>query len=262
VSDYFLGLDLGQASDYTAIAVVNLDAAYLAVARDRAARYDRLDAARKSLFYDGIDLRVMERELEEEKLSTIPEPVYEVRHLERMPLRTPYTEVARRVGVLMQTPPLRQKVELVVDATGVGAAVVDILRDAGLYFKSVVITGGERESRDGDTHRVPKRDLISAAQVLLQNRRLRISAALPEAKTLTEELVNYRLKQNIATGHVGFELLREGQHDDLVLALCLALWVAGKPSPSVDESLADTLEDPISEKDLYTWDDPFPWEGR
>jgi hypothetical protein len=132
----------------------------------------------------------MERELEEKSLGTMPEPVYEVRHLEHPPLRTPYTEVARRVGLLLDTPPLRHNAELAVDSTGVGAAVVDILRDAGLSFKAVVITGGERESKDGSVYRIPKKDLVSAAQVLLQNRRLRISAALPEAKPLTEELVN------------------------------------------------------------------------
>jgi hypothetical protein len=260
VSDYFLGLDLGQANDYTAIAVAGLDATYQAAAREQAARYDRLDSARNSPFYERIDLLATDGRLEEENLGPVPEPLYEVRHLERMPLRTPYTEVARRVGVLMETPPLRHNAELVVDATGVGAAVVDILRDAELSFKAVVITGGEKESRNGDTYRVPKRDLISTAQVLLQNRRLRISASLPESRTLVEELVGYRLKQNIATGHVGFEPWREGQHDDLVLALCLALWAAGKPSPSIDESLAGITGDAISEEELYTWNDPLPWE--
>jgi hypothetical protein len=41
---------------------------------------------------------------------------------------------------------------------------------------------------------------------------------------LEEELANYRLKQNIATGHVAFEPLREGQHDDLLFAVCLGCW--------------------------------------
>jgi hypothetical protein len=262
VADYFLGLDLGQANDYTAIAVAGLDATYLAAARERAARYDRLDRARNSPFYGGIDLLATDSRLEVEKFGPMPKPIYEVRHLERMPLRTPYTEVARGVGGLMETPPLRHNAELIVDATGVGAAVVDILTEAGLSFRAVVMTGGEQESHNGDTYRVPKRDLISAAQVLLQNRRLRIATTLPESRTLVEELVGYRLKQNIATGHVAFEPWREGQHDDLVLALCLALWAAGKPSASVDESLATTTGDAVSEENLYTWNSPLPFEER
>jgi len=41
---------------------------------------------------------------------------------------------------------------------------------------------------------------------------------------LEEQLKNYRLKQNLATGHAGFEPLREGQHDDLLFATCLGVW--------------------------------------
>jgi hypothetical protein len=41
---------------------------------------------------------------------------------------------------------------------------------------------------------------------------------------LEEELKNYRLKQNLATGYAAFEPLREGQHDDLLFAVCLGIW--------------------------------------
>lgn len=41
---------------------------------------------------------------------------------------------------------------------------------------------------------------------------------------LEEMLKNYRLKQNIATGHVAFEPPRNGQHDDLLFATCLGVW--------------------------------------
>jgi hypothetical protein len=41
---------------------------------------------------------------------------------------------------------------------------------------------------------------------------------------LEEELKNYRLKQNLATGYAAFEPLREGQHDDLLFAVCLGVW--------------------------------------
>ena len=171
----------------------------------------------------------------------MPESVYEIRHLavfpypRRIPPRSPDTSKGSCKRLHCAT-----TAELAVDSTGVGAAVVDVLRDAGLSFRAVVITAGERESKDGSVYRVPKRNLVSAAQVLLQNRRVRISAALPEARTLTEELVDYRLKQNIATGHVGFEPWREGQHDDLVLALCLAIWAAERRSPPVVPMLVDT----------------------
>src|SRR5262249_45729100 len=72
--------------------------------------------------------------------------------------------------------------------------------------------------------RVPKRDLVSAVQATLQTKRLKIATALPETVTLTRELQAFRVKVNVATGHESFEAWRERDHDDLVLAVALAVW--------------------------------------
>ncbi len=70
---------------------------------------------------------------------------------------------------------------------------------------------------------MPKRDLVSAGLVAYQNGRLRVGD-LRHRATLENELTNYRLKQNINTGHAAFEPLRSGQHDDLLFAVCLGVW--------------------------------------
>jgi hypothetical protein len=59
--------------------------------------------------------------------------------------------------------------------------------------------------------------------VAYQNGKLRVGD-LRWRKTLEDELSNYRLRQNINTNHVSFEPLREGQHDDLLFAVCLGCW--------------------------------------
>jgi hypothetical protein len=203
---------------------------------------------------DEVDLRFIEREIEDD-LGSSPKPTYEVRHLERLPLGTAYTEVARCMSRLMRTPPLLGNAELATDGTGVGAAVTDQLRVEGLRFKSVVITGGQKETRDGTTYKVPKRDLIAAAQVLLQQRRLKIAPALPEAKTLIDELLGYRYRLS-EVGSNTYGAWREGQHDDLLLALCLAVCAADRRSPPIDETLVSTSGPfSLSEKDQYTFDD-------
>ena len=165
-----------------------------------------------------------------------------------------------RVKALLSTPPLTDECALAVDATGVGIAVTDMLRNAGLHFDGVTITSGEKETREGSRWRVPKRNLISACQVLLQQRRLKIAASLPEAKTLTEELLNFRYKITQAS-NLTYESWREGAHDDLVLALSLAVWKAKKGlfSVEVDESLVVSNTGPftISEADLFHPDDPY-----
>lgn len=49
-------------------------------------------------------------------------------------------------------------------------------------------------------------------------------AKLRYRSVLEEELKNYCLKQNLAIGYAAFEPLRDGQHDDLLFAVCLGVW--------------------------------------
>ena len=184
---FYVGLDLGQQSDYTAVAIT-------------------------------------------EKVPPSGTDDYElhVRWLERF-RDVLYPDVAERVGSLMHAPQLRGEAALAVDATGVGAAVVDMLRRGGLSFDAVTITGGDTETQSGyDSYRVPKRDLVGNLQVLLQSGRLKIARSLEHAETLRAELLNFRVKINVATAHDSYEAWREGDHDDLVLAAALAAWKAQK----------------------------------
>ena len=71
-----------------------------------------------------------------------------------------------------------------------------------------------------------------AVQVTLQGQRLRFAEALPFPPVLTQELLNFRVKIDPATAHDSYSAWRERDHDDLVLALALAVgW--GKKSSSV-----------------------------
>jgi hypothetical protein len=58
-----------------------------------------------------------------------------------------------------------------------------------------------------------------------RTRRLSFSRRLPMLDVLMEELKNFRVKINLATGHESFEAWRERDHDDLVLAVALGCWV-------------------------------------
>ena len=211
--DYYVGLDLGQMRDHTAIAIVTLNDLCKKI-NDLLEMISR--SGHRIVSYDEI-----------------PEPIYEVRHLERLPLGTRYPEVVERVRKLLDTPPLQKNSILAVDATGVGTAVVDMLGRAGLCFERVIITAGEKETHEGNTYRVPKRDLIATAQVLLQTRRLKIAPALPEAEILAEELLNFRYEITRAGNDV-YGAWREGDHDDLVLAVALATWLVRGCPPQVD----------------------------
>jgi hypothetical protein len=124
--------------------------------------------------------------------------------------------------------PIHYPPELVVDATGVGRPVVDMLRKEGISFSPVLITGGDIEHYEHDFYRVPKRSLVSSVQIALQSGQLKIVEELALAETLRKELVNFRVKVDISTAHDSYEAWCEGDHDDLVLAVSLACWRAGR----------------------------------
>jgi hypothetical protein len=157
-----------------------------------------------------------------EVLGERPETRHHVRHLERW-RDISYPEQVARLRRLLAAPELAGA-RLVVDGTGVGVAVVDMLRDAGLRPVAVSIHGGDTVSGEGDAWRVPKRDLVSVVAVLLQAERLKIASALPEAGLLAAELRSFRVTLDPRTAHDSYAAWREQDHDDLVLATAMACW--------------------------------------
>jgi hypothetical protein len=101
--------------------------------------------------------------------------------------------------------------------------VVDLFRDANLsaQVEAVVVTGGHdvTTGEDGAWH-IPKKELCSTIQLLLQDHRLQV-AAHPERERLTNELLNFRAKIHLSTSKESVEEWRERDHDDLVLAVAL-----------------------------------------
>jgi hypothetical protein len=134
MSDFVVGVDLGQAQDYTAISII-----------------ERAEGT--------------EPEAKGEKRQDI----YHLRYLERPPLGTRYPEVVTHVLGLLDRRPLTRKTALVVDKTGVGAAVVDMFTAAGVRPRAVTITGGSEVNRENPFDlKVPKRELASTLVALYQ----------------------------------------------------------------------------------------------
>jgi hypothetical protein len=151
-------------------------------------------------------------------------PIFECGHLERLPLGTSYPGVVRHVQRLLARPIFGGKAELVIDFTGVGRPVFDMFEAAGISAIGVGITSGDAGTQEGRIYHVPKINLVSRIQALLHDERLKILKSLPDAKVLASELQDFRA-QVTDTGYWRFGA-REGKHDDLVLALAIALWRA------------------------------------
>lgn len=108
------------------------------------------------------------------------------------------------------------------DATGVGRAAVDILRQSGTpHVCPVTITGGMRAGYQADGRHVPKVVLASAVQSKLHSGDLEIPSDLPEREMLMRELQEFRATFT-PSGNATFGA-RVGEHDDLVLALSMAV---------------------------------------
>jgi len=197
---FFVGLDLGQARDYTALAIL-----------------ERTESARE---IDAVSF---------ERRKVVCQ---RIRHLERLPLGTSYPQVVARVAAVMETIGRSGECELIVDATGVGRPVVDMLREERLdcWVRPVMVTGGGSESEKDGYFRVPKRDLIIGLQVRLQAGGLKIASGLQWGPTLLKEMAEMRVKVT-SEGNEQFGAWRESTHDDLVFAVALAAWGADRWQP-------------------------------
>jgi hypothetical protein len=186
---YVLGLDLGPVSAFTALAVLE--------------RTDIDDSG--------------------------DSPAYVVMHLHWFPPGTPYAIIVGDVRRLLRSEPL-EDAPLVLDITAVGAGVVNLFRKTQPYSRvvPVVVTAGHHAENDPfGVWLVPKKDLVTGLQLLLQGRRLVVPRALPDADLLARELITFRAKVSLTTDPTQPDW-REGQDDDLVLAVALACWKAGR----------------------------------
>jgi len=217
---YYLGLDLGQVQDYTALCIIETEPS--------------------------------------------ADPLHKIRHLQRFKIGTPYPAIVSEVHNILDVLPAGTS--LVVDHTGVGRPVVDLFRAGGLSPVAVTITGGDNATFEGGYWRVPKRDLVSALTIAFQNKRLQIAEALPESKTLVTELLNFKVKINLKTAHDSYEAWREGIHDDLVLAVALAVWYSRKTKrnlenePTVQEAVVNSIQATRYDDDMSFFDDPYDLE--
>jgi hypothetical protein len=186
IPHFYLGLDLGQRCDFSALAAIEYRPGGLP-----------------------------------HYLSpwTNPPHIYELRQLQRALLGTPYPEVVERVARFVAPPDIAGRATLAVDATGVGAPVIDLIRNREMdcSLLPVIITGGERGRLDRGYQMLPKRDLIVNLELMLERSELTIAGQLPNRARLVEELMNMRAKSLRA---------ENGNHDDLVLAVALAAWAA------------------------------------
>ena len=188
----YYGLDLGKTNDYSALTVL------------RAATHS-----------GGIPILRSER-------------TFTIGHLRRFPLRTKYVDIVESVGKLIRADRGKMSdVFLVVERNAVGEGVLEMFELAGLEPWGIFSTPGNQVTKGEGVRQwnVPKRDLVSAADVAMQTGRLKIGPGLKFTKELRDELANFTVKFT-ALGHDSYEAQKSGEHDDIVMSVALAVWAA------------------------------------
>jgi hypothetical protein len=164
--------------------------------------------------------------------------------LNRWPLGTAYPEIVTAVKWTAEKLP---RPVLVVDATGVGEAIVDLFRQATLPVEGLVsvnVTAGQEAHKAAwDRWSCPRKDLAGAVQSVLQGRRLRIAKGLREAAALTRELAAFRMKPS-SSAEETLDAWRQRDQDDLVLAVALAVWLGEFGPPTEMNIIQLRLDSP------------------
>jgi hypothetical protein len=136
----------------------------------------------------------------------------------------PYDQIVNWVSRIYHKPEFNkdQPPELVVDSTGVGVAVVDMLHTKGLRLNAVTITAGESFSQQGSVFHVGKARLIGTFLGAFDGGKVQVNPNMPIWPQLEKEMLSYRAEIS-AQGRAKFEA-EEGEHDDMIFALAQAIW--------------------------------------
>lgn len=136
--------------------------------------------------------------------------IYRITHLERLPLKTPYSAQVQRIRYIMNHLP--RDTDLVVDFTGVGRGIFDMLVDASLNPIGVTLTGGFDTHWQGTVVTVPKSTIVSILVARLHAGELFVHKSLQDWPILRRELLNFR--PEITRGGTETWNARSGEHDD------------------------------------------------
>lgn len=183
----------------------------------------------------------------------------EVRFLERLPLQTRYPDVARRVANVVHN--LKQAlyqersstipvdIVVLVDVTGIGRATFDMLKEElprNLSVLAVTLTAGTAITRKGDEWHVPKQDLVDNLRRYVEEGRLQVAQTSTELRALQSEMRTFSgQKTSPATTTTG---ARSGAHDDLVIAVGLALLPGARPRRPSGISRARVARDTVDSR--------------
>lgn len=149
--------------------------------------------------------------------------LYHLIYLYRVPLETSYPNIISWISAMVSDHLENYNYVMVVDYTGVGRPIVDMLRQDKINLLAVNITGGNAATwKYGNEVSVPKKEIVTSLQVTLESSRLRFSENVSSLDTLAQEFISFKPKIS-PSANLQFEA-EYGYHDDIVMSIGLAIW--------------------------------------
>ena len=184
-----------------------------------------------------------------------------------------YEEMAERIDTIMQNPKLKMNTDLIVDGTGVGEAAVELIRKKGYHPIPIIFSGGESPKEHyaefgtmfngpkswgnfGSAHvlkdiSVPKKDLVDAGKVMIQQGRLRLAPGRWN-EDFGKQLNKFKGKVNERTKNIKYEAETEQDHDDLIVCFLMACWwIFNRKEKGIPEQASSQQETTGWEPDEY-----------
>jgi hypothetical protein len=173
---------------------------------------------------------------------------YTLVHIEKLPRGTSFPQQAAMIVRTAMALGDEEKPRLLVDETGLGKPMLDLLRrDCPFPVRGAVIGSGNEVTRRGRDLTIPKQELVSNLEAVLSTRRLHSVPDLPYASELDEQLraFSYELSDSGRPKFAGRK-----SHDDFVSALMLALFGA-RSGGTIGADFAAFMERDIARRRGY-----------
>lgn len=203
---YCCCMDLGSENDYAAMGIL-----------------ERIEKVR-----DPNIPSVNSRPIRTEKIMIVSE--LHLKYLTRIPLKTTYPKICEMIKTVIENPEYVGDIQLVIDRTGIGLPIMQMMYLYDLAPIGITITNGNSANGTKHGYNVPKRDIVTALLAAWQSGRFKMPPPekMPIIETLVEELQGFKMKIDQKTGHDSYEAWLEKIHDDLVIAIGLGVWYMDK----------------------------------
>jgi hypothetical protein len=114
--------------------------------------------------------------------------------------------------------------KLLIDATGIGHTVVELIRQSQTkaHIQPVMLTNGhvERHLKDGYLS-LPRPDMLNSLKMVFELGNIKMEPSTPGFVDMERELIQFQPSGD------------QQEHDDLVMAMAMAVWQAAKDYPEL-----------------------------